>query len=366
MGCNYEENPLSKCSPQQAEDNACLSAMLLSFSPMVYSAVLNAALELNLFQIIAKASPLCVSASEIASQLPTQHKELPRRLDRMLCLLASHSLLTCSTRINEDGAMERVFELSLAGKFFLNDQTNGSVALFSTFVSHRTVADAFQNFKEVLLDCDKGLYMKVHGMPVYQGIQTYPAWNRTFNEAMANMCTMEMRKILETYQGFEGTPLLVDVGGGVGQSLNMIISRYPSIKGINFDLPPVIQQAPSYPGIQHVEGDMFESVPKGDVILLKAVLHNWTDENCLKVLNNCYKALSPNGKVVVVDLIVPETIQCIDTDKMVTGFDNLMFLDGGSERTEKEFKNLCQRSGFSSFQVVCRAFTALGVMEFYK
>lgn len=73
-----------------------------------------------------------------------------------------------------------------------------------------------------------------------------------------------------------------------------------------------------------------------------------------------------NGKVVVVDFIMPEAIGSSEADKMVASFDNLMFLDGGSERTEKEFMNLCQISAFSSFRVVSRAFTALGVMEFYK
>lgn len=91
--------------------------------------------------------------------------------------------------------------------------------------------------------------MKVHGMPIFEGIQSDPAWNHIFNEAMANICRIEMTKILEIYSGFEGISLLIDVGGGVGQSLNIIISKYPSIKGVNFDLPQVIKQAPPYPGI---------------------------------------------------------------------------------------------------------------------
>ncbi|KAH1225500.1 Isoliquiritigenin 2'-O-methyltransferase [Glycine max] len=360
MGSNYEEIlPLPKCSPHD-EDNACLSAMQLSFSPMVYTAVLNAAIELNLFEIIAKANPPGMSASEVASKLPTQHKIYLKGL------IACCVYLPVILFLPEDGGVERLYELSPVGKYFVNDETTGSLALFSTFMNHGTLVDAFLNFKEILLDCDNGLYIKVHGMPIYQGIQSDPAWDHTFNKAMANICTREMTKILEIYTGFEGISLLIDVGGGVGQCLNMIIYKYPSIKGVNFDLPQVIQQAPTYPGIEHFEGDMFESVPKGDAILLKGILHNWSDENCLKILNNCYKALPENGKLVVVDFIMPEAVQSTEADKMVTSFDNLMFLDGGSERTEKEFLNLCKCSDFSSFQVVCRAFTALGVMEFYK
>ncbi|CAL5201515.1 unnamed protein product [Lathyrus oleraceus] len=373
MGSNYENiHNLQKCSSVEGEnddgDDACLSAMLLCCGPMIYTSVLKASIELNLFEIIYKANPPCVSASYVASMLQqtTQHPQLARRLDRMLCLLASHDLLVCSARTNEEGGSERVYKLSLAGKYFVNDEKNGSVALFSTFMNHPNLMEALNNFKEVLSNCDKGLYMKVHGMAVYQGIQSDPAWNHVFNRAMGDICTIEMKKILEKYKGFEGISLLVDVGGGIGQSLNMIISKYPSINGINFDLPQVIQDAPFYQGIEHVEGDMFNSVPKGDVILLKAILHNWSDENCLKVLTKCYKALPQHGKVIVVDFIMPQEIHHTKADKLITSFDNLMFLDGGVERTEKEFENLCKCSGFSSFHVVCLAFSALGVMEFYK
>jgi len=63
---------------------------------------------------------------------------------------------------------------------------------------------------------------------------------------------------------------------------------------------------------------------------------------------------------------MPQEIQHTKADKMITSFDNLMFLDSGVERTEKEFEKLCKCSGFSSFEVICLAFSALGVMEFSK
>ncbi|XP_020238742.1 isoliquiritigenin 2'-O-methyltransferase-like [Cajanus cajan] len=184
---------------------------------------------------------------------------------------------------------------------------------------------------------------------------------------MSNLSLITMNKILETYEGFEEMSLLVDVGGGIGQNLNMIISKYPSINGINFDLPHAIRKAPIYPGIKHVEGDMFKSVPKGDAILLKVVLHNWSDEECIKILSNCYEALPQNGKVIVVEYIVPEEIHSTDVDKIVTGFDNMMLLiNDGSERTEKQFENLCKHSGFSHFHVATHVLSTLSVIEFRK
>lgn len=76
-----------------------------------------------------------------------------------------------------------------------------------------------------------------------------PRFNKVFNQGMSNHSTIIMKKILQIYDGFEGLNTVVDVGGGTGATLNMIISKHPSIKGINFDLPHVIEDAPSYQGL---------------------------------------------------------------------------------------------------------------------
>ncbi|XP_028760593.1 isoliquiritigenin 2'-O-methyltransferase-like [Neltuma alba] len=352
----------------EEEDSYGLSAMLQCCS-QTYCAVLKASIELNLFEIIAKEGGRHVSASEVASKLPSssQHKDLAFRIDRLLRLLASHSLLNCSFREKEDGGTERLYAISPVGKYFVGGDDNGGfLALFSSFICHRALLDAWMNFKVAIIEEDNDLFKKVHGMPMYQYAEIDPAWNNIFNKAMANRCNVEMRRILEIYKGFEGTSTLVDVGGGTGQNLKMIVSKYPSIKGINFDLPNVVQNAPPHPGIEHVGGDMFESVPKGDVIMLKAVCHNWSDENSIKLLRKCHEALRDKGKVVVIEYIMPEVIEATEEAKFVASLDNIMFLHDGRERTEKEFQYLCKCSGFSAFKLASRAFSALGVMEFYK
>jgi len=92
-------------------------------------------------------------------------------------------------------------------------------------------------------------FNKAHGMTAFDYMGTDPRFNKIFNRAMFDFSTITMEKILEKYNGFEGLKTVVDVGGGTGAMLNMIIAKYPSIKGINFDLPHVIKDAPSYPGI---------------------------------------------------------------------------------------------------------------------
>ncbi|BAT94427.1 Isoliquiritigenin 2'-O-methyltransferase [Vigna angularis] len=361
-------NNLFTTCPKKCDEAARLSGMLLS-TAVVYPAVLNAAIQLNLFEIIAKATPhgSFLSSHEIASKLPNQHPDLPNRLDRMLRLLASYSVLTTSTRTTQHGATETVYGLSQIGQYYAPDATRGYFASFASFLSCPALSPLWLNFKEAVVDADVDLFKKLHGVTTYQYMEKNPKMNEIFNKSMADLCVTDMNRILDIYNGFEGISTLVDVGGGNGQNLKMIVSKYPSMKGINFDLPQVIENAPLLSGVEHVGGDMFASVPEGDAMTLKAVLHNWSDEKCVEILSNCQKALSGDGKVVVLEFIMPEEPEATEQSQLVSSLDNLMFITaGGKERTEKEYENLCKLAGFSKFNVACHASSGPGVMEFYK
>ncbi|KAF9609855.1 hypothetical protein IFM89_018840 [Coptis chinensis] len=92
-------------------------------------------------------------------------------------------------------------------------------------------------------------FNKAYGMTAFDYNGTYPRFNRVSNRGMSNHSTIIMKKILEMYKGFEGLKSLVDVGGGIGASLNMIVKKHPTIKGIIFYFTHVIEGAPSYPGM---------------------------------------------------------------------------------------------------------------------
>ncbi|XP_028782863.1 isoliquiritigenin 2'-O-methyltransferase-like [Neltuma alba] len=349
------------------EYDVSLDAMMLA-SAMIYPAVLNAAIELNLFKIIGEGSPKGMSPSEVASKLPNPHADTARRLDRLLCLLASHSVLTCSSKKLDDGTTERLYALSPTGKYLVPDEDGVSYASVSLLSYHPAYIKVRENIKQVILDEEEDLFKKVHGMSMFEYMKKDATFETLFHKAMADLSFMHMKQILEKYQGFEGISTLVDVAGGIGQSLKMIVSKYPSIQGINFDLPHVVQHAPSYPGVKHVGGSMFEGVPEGDGIMIKATTHNWADEKCIQVLKNCHKSLKKGGKLIIIDLIMPEAPNATDGDKYVAILDNVMFLQaGGKERTEKELEALGKAAGFSSYRVAARVFSsALGVIEFYK
>jgi caffeic acid 3-O-methyltransferase / acetylserotonin O-methyltransferase len=89
----------------------------------------------------------------------------------------------------------------------------------------------------------------VHGTHAFDYPSLDSRFNQIFNTAMISYTKIVMNKFLESYNGFKGIKRLVDVGGGLGVSINLITSKHPDIYGINFDLPHVIQHAPSYPGM---------------------------------------------------------------------------------------------------------------------
>ena len=91
-------------------------------------------------------------------------------------------------------------------------------------------------------------FQNVYGTLHYQYMEKDKELGHIFDQAMAQSGPLEIKSVLKLYKGFEGISTLVDVGGGIGQALKLIISEYTSIKGINFDLPHVIQNAPPHPG----------------------------------------------------------------------------------------------------------------------
>ncbi|KAI9098565.1 hypothetical protein K1719_025190 [Acacia pycnantha] len=356
------------------DQDPCLQALILTCGH-TYPAVINAATDLNIFDIIAKGSPnnggALVSLSEIASQLPVlSSKVSTSKLDRMLRFLVSFSLLTCSARSNEDGTTEKLYGLSPTGKYFVKKQDGSPTwaSLFPKLSYHPYMARVWLNCKEAVLDGGVDLFKKYNGQRMYEYVEKDLELKNLFQATMAEISALHMEKILEVYKGFEGISQLVDVAGGIGQSLMMIISKYPSLQGINFDLPRVVQDAPQFPGLTHIGGDMFKSVPEGEAIMIKGTTHNWSDEKCVELFSKCREALKEGGKVIIIDLMMPEDPEITNSAKYLSIFDSVMLLQGGGrERTEKEFEILCKRAGFSGFKLVCRALSnILGVMEFYK
>ncbi|GJV50481.1 caffeic acid 3-O-methyltransferase [Tanacetum coccineum] len=125
--------------------------------------------------------------------------------------------------------------------------------------------------------------------------------------------------------------------------------------------------APRGIGIIHVEGDMFQEVPRCDAVFMKWILHDWNDEHCTKLLKNCYNALPQDGKIIVVDAILPFFPDTSSSYKLTTQMDAIMMtqITGGKERTYDEFLVLAKGAGFAGIRKECFVCN-MWVMEFYK
>ncbi|KAJ8432755.1 hypothetical protein Cgig2_011678 [Carnegiea gigantea] len=338
-----------------SEEMAWSYAMVLtagSALPMVLKTVI----ELDVLEIIKRAGPGArLSPVEITTELPTQNPDAPTMLDRLLQLLASYSILTPSVRNLPDGRVERLYGLAPVCQFLTKDQDGHSLA----------TETLLYQVKDAILE--GGIpYEKSHGMSIFAHYASDCRLTKLFNNAMVDVSTMVMQKILQNYKGFEDVSILVDMGGNKGASLSMIISKYPNIRGINFDLPHVVCDGSEYPGVTHIGGDMFVSVPEADAIFTKSVFHNWDDEHCIKFMKNCYTALPDHGKVIACELFIPTIPETNDGARMAYHYDLVMMVAcKARERTKQEFEALGKAAGFEGFRVACSAYD-FKVMEFFK
>ncbi|MCO5574266.1 hypothetical protein L7F22_028048 [Adiantum nelumboides] len=362
-GCEMEE---SGCGASRV-----LEVSMLGLLPMA----LKAALELKVLEILAQhaeAEGGYLSASQIASHMAERTaplEEAAMALDRILRVLASYGLLQASTTTRVEGGNERRcrYGLTPTSSHFLLSSSVRSIAPLVLLQQHPVFLQAYGEFQQAVL---QGGYLcaKVHGVDGFSLIRTDAKLKQLFHDAMSSFSQMVMTDVLATYTGFQALAgRLVDVGGGHGTCLSLITSKYPHIKAINFDLPHVVAGAPAHPGIEHVGGDMFETIPTGENIFMKHILHNWGDEQCLNILKNCHKSLPSNGKVILLECLLPEQVEH-DTIVRATYLMDLVmlgFCDGGKERTKHEFEVLSAHAGFSTLQAMCNVH-GISVIEIYK
>jgi hypothetical protein len=198
--------------------------------------------------------------------------------------------------------------------------------------------------------------LKTLGKPVWEYYSEHAAEGEAFADGMSNISSMVIQAVLAAYS-FAGARLVVDVGGSHGSLLSAVLRAVPGARGILFDLPQAVSGAgPSLAreGVaDRVEcrgGSFFEAVPTGgDIYLLKTVLHDWNDEECVKILTACRAAMDPDGRVVVVEMIIdsegpPSPAPFMDL--------NMLVMLTGRERTREEFSALFEHAGLALARIV--------------
>ncbi|XP_058109010.1 (S)-scoulerine 9-O-methyltransferase-like [Magnolia sinica] len=327
---------------------------------------LTVAIELRVFEIIAESGPGAqLFPSEIVAKMPTTNPNAATALDRILRILVANSLLTVQE--TNDGEGVRMYGLTDQSRCLVPGDDGVSLAPLVLFCLQKPTLDCFYHLGASVLEGGPTPFHRTHGMDLFEYAATDQKFRGLFHEAMRNVTVIILTEVLEGYKGFSEVKEMVDVGGGNGTSINLIVSKYPHIRAVNYDLPCVIAGAPSYPGVEHIPEDMFESVPPTETIFMRGILHNWGDDKCLKLLMNCWKALPDGGKVISVEFVIPPILGTDHVSRFTTGLDLLIMpiFIGGKERPASEYCDLAKAAGFFETKVFPIS-NGIAVMEFCK
>ncbi|GAA4318970.1 SAM-dependent methyltransferase [Actinomadura luteofluorescens] len=175
-----------------------------------------------------------------------------------------------------------------------------------------------------------------------------------FYDGMATVSEAENALVAGSYS-FPPAGTVVDVGGGKGGFLRAVLRANPGLHGVLLDQEEHVLGHHLLDGgditgrWQVADGDFFDSVPAGDVYLIKRILHNWDDEKCVAILRNCRRAMKPDGRVLAVDAIVPAGNEAHQSKPM-----DFMMLAArtGRERTEAELHPLFEAAGLRLARVL--------------
>ncbi|XP_057417527.1 isoflavone 4'-O-methyltransferase-like [Lotus japonicus] len=280
-------------------------------------------------------------------------------LHRLLRLLTHNGLFARTTVPGIEGAEEETaYGLTPPSKLLVKSNST-CLAPIVKGALHSSSLDMWGSSKKWLTEDkeDLTLFESATGESFWEFLnkETESDTLSMFQEAMAADSNMFKLALKEGMHVFEGLTSLVDVAGGRGGISKLIHEAFPDIKCTVFDQPQVVASLSGDENLNFVAGDMFMSIPPADAVLLKWVLHDWNDEQSLKILKNCKEAISgrgKDGKVIIIEILIDETSDDRELTELKLKYDLvLLSMFNGKEREKKEWEELIYGAGFSSYKI---------------
>jgi hypothetical protein len=299
-------------------------------------------------------------ASEIARELG-----LDRSLSyRLLRALASMGFL------NENN--EKGFSIAPPGELMRKDhpQTLRGVALLEEGPEHYAI---WKHLVAMVQDGKQDGFVREFGLRIFDYLSQNPSYAQVFNYAMSSYSATHTKLVLEALKGYDFTKIhtLCDIGGGHGHLICNLLAEHPQLKGTVLELESTIKDKrllwAEKMGLAHrctyQAGDMFHEVPRSDAYIMKMILHDWNDEECVRILSNIQKASPPGGRVFLIEHVVPGP----ETPHFAKLFDiHMMCALTGRERTEEEYSALLEKAGLVFVKTHYPQSRLVGVMEGVK
>ncbi len=282
------------------------------------------------------------SADELAGPTGTHAPSLYR----LMRTLANLGLLSEDTK--------HCFNLTPMGEAMKKNAPGAARATILTMAGDMFLT----GFGELLysVQTEKSGFEKVLGMPVFDWLGKNPEMASLFSETMIGVHGAEPAAVAAAYD-FSEMKTIVDVGGATGNLLTTILGRAPGARGILYDLPHVVRDAPALiqsRGLTNrvtIEaGSFFERIPVGgDAYLLSHIIHDWSEAQCLTILGHCRRAMNPGSRLLLIEMVLPPG----NVPHPGKVLDMMMLVGpGGQERTEQEYGTLLGQAGFRLTRVV--------------
>lgn len=249
----------------------------------------------------------------------------------------------------------RQFALTPLGEMLRSD-VPGSLRGWATMVGmpfHRySWTDLYETIRT-----GESAFERVHGMKLFDYLAAHPEDASIFDTAMTSASTSETVSIVQAYD-FSRFGTIVDVGGGRGGLLAAILVANPHLHGVLFDVPAVvagaeeiISSAEIVDRCKVVSGDFFDFVPQGgDAYLLSNIIHDWGDDQAVKILSTCRAAMADTACVLLAELVLAKDHQ--PSRGNFSDLEMLVMTSGGRQRTEAEFRTLLRRAGLELTRIV--------------
>lgn len=247
--------------------------------------------------------------------------------------------------VTQDGEQ---YALTDVGRLLLKD-VPGSLYMGLMLIGSEPWQKAWNNFAHTL-STGNNAFEPVMGAGFFDYLDQHPEYGAPFNQWQTILTTMAARAIAEAYD-FTSFGTICDIGGGQGILLKNILSANPHLRGILYDQENVVKDHVLADLVERVEiqsGNFFERVPSADVLLMKNVLHDWSDEKCQVILNQCRQAMHPTSRLLIVERVIASP-----TDFVGAFYDlHMQVLLDGRERTENEFSLLLQKAGLKLNHII--------------
>lgn len=301
------------------------------------SQTLYTGVELGVFEVVHDNPKHAV---EIADQLDIDREQGYR----LLRALGSLELLQESS--------DRRFSITPAGELLQADHPDSlrGLVLLEEGPTHYTV---WKHLPDIVREGGPDGFQREFGHSIFDHQEADPEYAQAFNEGMTGHSTMESPMVagLLDHVDFSGFDRVCDVGGGHGHLLCTLLQDVPRVEGAVLELPPVVDDEDQHwhepmgltDRVDFVAGDFFEAVPTADAYLMKHILHDWDDEECVEILSTIREAASDGARLFNCEFVVPGPEQ----PHFSKIFDvNMMVMTAGRERTGGEYAELFEEAGF--------------------